>query len=144
MTERTRLAQATTANEGCAWANGAQKNFARIQNRERVAMGLGPLHLEEKLSAASTGHSEDMRRLGFFAHQSPVKGKKSPADRARKAGFKHRWSGENIYVGSGSPDAAYSAWFGSDGHRFIMFASGPNLLGLGPVGRHWTLMTGRR
>jgi uncharacterized protein YkwD len=47
-------------------------------------------------------------------------------------------------MGSASPVAAYDAWFGSDGHRFIMFANGPNLIGIGPYGRHWTMMTGEK
>jgi uncharacterized protein YkwD len=138
------LAKVESDNQACTWANAPQKDFASHLNKERGVMGLNGLRLEERLSLASTGHSEDMRNLGFFSHTSPVEGKTSPGDRARKAGFKGGWSGENIFVGSPSHTAAYNGWFGSDGHRFIMFAKGPNLIGLGPVGRHWTLMTGRR
>jgi uncharacterized protein YkwD len=142
--ERDALAAADAANAQCSWANSSQKDFAAHLNHERAVMGLGPLRLDELLSKAATGHSNDMRTLGFFDHSSPVKGKRSPSDRARKAGFQGRWTGENIYMGSSVYTAAYSGWFGSDGHRFIMFASGPNLIGLGPVGKHWTLMTGQR
>lgn len=138
------LAAAETANANCSWANSSQKSFATHLNRERAVMGLQPLYLEELLSKAATGHSADMKALGFFSHSSPVKNKRSPGDRARLAGFKGRWTGENIYKGSSSHVGAYNGWFASDGHRFIMFAQGPNLLGIGPVGNHWTLMTGRR
>ena len=137
-------ASATKHNAASAWANSAQKDFAHLVNQERGVMGLNPLLLEEKLSDASTGHSKDMKSLGFFAHESPVEGKESPGQRAKVAGYSGRWTGENIYVGSSSHAAAYNAWFGSDGHRFIMFAKGPNQLGIGPVGRHWTMMTGRK
>lgn len=142
--EVTALEAAKTANDQAEWANGSQKNFAHHLNEFRSLFALTPLVLEEKLSDASVGHSQDMASLGFFSHTSPVEGKKSPGDRARRAGFKHGWSGENIFMGSSSPVAAYNAWFGSDGHRFIMFASGPNLLGIGPHGKHWTMMTGRK
>lgn len=138
------LAKAESDNKDCAWANASQKNFAKLLNAERAVMGLPPLRLEERLSAAASDHSKDMRSLGFFSHTSPVKGKASPNDRARKAGFQGRWTGENIYMGSASPASAFGAWFGSDGHRFIMFANGPNRLGIGPVGSHWTMMTGRQ
>ncbi|MDA0767895.1 MAG: CAP domain-containing protein [Verrucomicrobia bacterium] len=138
------LALAESDNKNCSWANSSQRDFATLLNHERAATGLPALRLEEDLSRAATDHSKDMISVGFFAHNSPVKGKASPSDRARMAGFKSRWTGENIFMGSPSHSAAYSAWFGSDGHRFIMFAKGPNLLGLGPVGKHWTLMTGRR
>ena len=85
-----------------------------------------------------------MVRLGFFAHESPVPDKKTPWDRARLAGFEGRGTGENIFMGSTSPQAAYDAWFASDGHRFIMMANGPTLLGVGIAGNHWTMMTGKR
>jgi uncharacterized protein YkwD len=125
------------------WAGGTMKDFATLLNKERAILGLQALVLEEKLSDACKGHSADMARLGFFAHESPVKDKRTPWDRAKLAGFAGRGSGENIYMGSASHTAAFGAWFGSDGHRFIMFGSGPNTLGVGIEGRHWTMMTGQ-
>lgn len=138
------LVSARLDNNASAWASVSQKDFANYLNEFRSLFALTPLRLEEKLSDAAIGHSRDMASMGFFAHQSPIPEKKSPGDRAELAGFKHRWSGENIFMGSSSPVAAYDAWFGSDGHRFIMFANGPNLIGIGPHGRHWTMMTGRK
>lgn len=138
------LVSARLDNNASAWASVSQKDFANFLNEFRSLFALTPLRLEEKLSDAAVGHSRDMASMGFFAHQSPIPEKKSPGDRAELAGFKHRWSGENIFMGSSSPVAAYDAWFGSDGHRFIMFANGPNLIGIGPHGRHWTMMTGRK
>jgi uncharacterized protein YkwD len=138
------LAAARSDNDNCVWANAAQKDFTHHLNEFRSLFALSPLRMEDKLSDAAVGHSKDMASIGFFAHQSPIPEKKSPGDRARLAGFKHRWSGENIFMGSSSPIAAYNAWFGSDGHRFIMFAKGPNLIGIGPHGKHWTMMTGTK
>ncbi len=138
-------ATAAEANEEAgSWASGAVRNFAEILNHGRLVLGLGPLRLDEKLSAAAEGHSSDMARIGFFAHDSPVPGKKTPWDRAKKAGFEGRAGGENIFMGSTEPGAAYDAWFASDGHRFIMLASGPDTLGVGISGKHWTMMTGRK
>ena len=138
------LTSARAVNDAAKWANSSQKFFTHHLNEFRSLFALTLLRLEEKLSDAAVGHSQNMAAMGFFAHQSPVKGKKSPGDRARLAGFKYRWSGENIFMGSSSPVAAYNAWFGSDGHRFIMFAKGPNLIGIGPHGQHWTMMTGSK
>ena len=125
------------------WAKPAMKSFATILNRERYLVGMIPLRLDEKLHDATQGHSEDMARLGFFAHESPVEGKKTPWDRARLAGFAGNGRGENIFMGSASPDSAYNAWFASDGHRFTMFGGG-NVLGVGISGVHWTMMTGSK
>ena len=145
-TMRAEIATLTSANkhnEGSSWASAPQKNFARMISYERAVLGLRPLKLEEKLSNSATGHSGDMARLGFFSHTSPVPGKKSFSDRARKAGFRGGPSGECIAAGQGSFSSAYESWFYSDGHRHIMLAKGPSILGFGVVSKHWTLVTGR-
>lgn len=142
---RTEVEKITATNSKLGgWCNAGMQNFTEILNGERAVLGLPPMRIEEKLSAAAEDHSKDMARLGFFAHESPVPGKKSPWDRARKAGFQGNASGENIFMGSTSPQAAYNGWFGSDGHRFIMMAAGPNVIGVGIAGKHWTMMTGRQ
>lgn len=132
----------TNASAG-RWATPAMKTFATILNKERVIAGMNPLVMDEKLSAACEGHSKDMATLGFFAHESPVEGKKSPWDRARLAGFEGSGASENIFAGSTSPNAAYNAWFASDGHRFNMFGNA-NTLGVGISGSHWTMMGGNK
>lgn len=142
--ENTQLAEVEKHNaDHGTWCNGSMKSFATIINFERAVIGLPALRIEEKLSDAAAGHSSDMASGGFFAHESPVPNKKSPSDRAKLAQFKGGMRGENIFMGSASPQAAYDAWFGSDGHRFIMFGDGPNCCGIGISGIHWTLMTGR-
>lgn len=126
------------------WASASMRDFTTLLNLQRSWIGLAPFRLEEKLSAAAIGHSSDMARLGFFSHTSQIKEKASPGQRAKLAGFRGGWRGENIFMGSASHTAAFNAWFGSDGHRFIMFASGPNRIGVGPSGKHWTMMTGHQ
>lgn len=140
--EISRLASTNKHNDDCDWASKQQKNFARVISYERTVMGLGPLRLEEKLSASATGHSEDMRTLNFFDHTSPVEGKRSFVDRARKAGFRGGPAGECIAAGYGNAVAVYTGWFYSDGHRHIMLTRGPNVHGIGLSGTHWTLVTG--
>ena len=131
-------------NAACKWANASQRDFSDHLNHQRAVMGLPALLLEERLSVAASGHSKDMRTGGFFSHTSPVPGKKTPSDRARKARFPGRWTGENIYMGSPSHVSAYNGWFGSDGHRFIMFTKGgSNVIGVGVDGGYWTMMTGQ-
>lgn len=140
-----RGAAAVTKHNGeSKWAKGAEKEFAAMLNRARVVMGVGALRLDEQLSDASEGHSADMARLNFFAHDSPVQGKTSPGDRAVLAKFKGGFRGENIAMGYPGPAGNYWGWFYSDGHRFNLFRDGPNTLGVGISGRHWTMMTGAR
>ena len=110
-------------------------------NLMRLLVGQNALRIDPKLCEAARGHSEDMKTLGFFAHDSPVPGKKSPSARAAKAGTSG--GGENIYMGSKNPLAANKGWFYSPGHHKNMFNPRYGRVGLGNFGVHWTQMFGR-
>lgn len=109
-------------------------------NLMRMYVGLNALVLDPKLCEASRGHSKDMADEKFFAHESPVPGKKTPWDRAAKAGTTA--SGENIYAGSTDSHNANMGWFYSPGHHKNMFGAGHSRIGLGQSGSHWTQMFG--
>jgi hypothetical protein len=121
---------AETHKRQTKWAGRPQIEFAALLNWRR--------------HVPAEGHSREMKELGYFAHESPIEDHQSPARRAELAGFSGRWTGENIYAGSEDPRNALDAWWASDGHRFIMFQVEANTLGLGVVGSHWTLNTGRK
>lgn len=110
-------------------------------NLWRLYVGLNALVLDPKLCDASRDHSKDMAEKKFFAHDSPVPGKKTPWNRA--ANFDTTASGENIYMGSQDPGAANRGWFYSPGHHKNMFKPGQQRIGLGRHGSHWTQMFGR-
>jgi uncharacterized protein YkwD len=110
-------------------------------NLFRLYVGLNALVLDPKLCEASRDHSKDMAEQRFFAHESPVPGKKTPWDRA--ANFGTTASGENIYAGSARSHDANMGWFYSPGHHKNMFSPGQVRIGLGQHGSHWTQMFGR-
>jgi hypothetical protein len=117
-----------------------ERECIREVNEWRMLLGLSALVINPKLCDASRGHSEDMNKFKFFAHESPVPGKKTPGDRAAKEGTS--WSGENIYMGSTSPKGANKGWFYSPGHHKNMFKGGHKKIGVGQYERHWTQMFG--
>ena len=117
-----------------------EREGIREVNEWRMLLGLSALIIDPKLCDASRGHSEDMNKHNFFAHMSPVPGKRTPGDRAAKAGTS--WSGENIYVGSQKPAAANRGWFYSPGHHKNMFRASHKKIGVGQYERHWTQMFG--
>ena len=131
-------------NSKSSWASGAYKTFAEILNDRRVPLGLTPLRLDEQLSDACRDHSEDMAANGYFSHTGLTDETRTFSKRAKRANFSGFATGECIYVGSPSPEAAHRAWWYSDGHRLIMYAGNPNTLGLGLHGKHWTLNTGKK
>jgi uncharacterized protein YkwD len=113
----------------------------RGMNAIRIVCGVQPLRIDLKLCEAARGHSGDMEANNFFAHESPVPGKKTPWDRAEKAGTKA--SGENIYMGGTTAVDAIKAWFLSPGHHKNMLGAGHTRQGLGRVNKHWTQMFGQ-
>ena len=131
-------------NAGCAWAGGAYKTFATTLNGRRAAFGLGALRLDEQLSKACGDHSADMAANNYFSHTGLTPETRGFGDRARRASFSGFATGECIFMGNASADAAHRAWWYSDGHRLIMYANNPNTLGLGLYGKHWTLNTGKK
>ncbi|MCU0865510.1 MAG: CAP domain-containing protein [Planctomycetes bacterium] len=108
-------------------------------NELRFLIGLPLLRIDPKLGAAARDHSRDMETLGFFAHESPVPGKRSPGDRAAL----HGTSGgaENIAAGHGSGPDAVRGWWYSPGHHRNMLGS-HHRTGLGRQGNLWTQMFG--
>lgn len=103
-------------------------------NHWRIAAGMQPLLIDPKLCDAARDHCKDMESLGFFAHDSPVKGKTKPWDRAKNFGTEAR--GENIAIND-STEASNQAWFFSPGHHKNLFKPDFSVIGLGIKGRHY-------
>ena len=108
-------------------------------NLTRNLLGLPALAIDLALCEAAREHSQDMERLKFFSHQSPVPGKTTPADRAKLAGTTA--SGENIYAGQRSGKSAHEGWFHSPGHHKNQMGNFSRV-GVGRSGTYFTQMFG--
>jgi uncharacterized protein YkwD len=109
-----------------------------LLNVERTSRGRGRLRMNARLSRAARGHSRDMVRNTYFAHDA--KNGASMLDRIRAAGYlrpRTRWTvGENIAWGSGplaSPRALVRAWMNSPPHRANILQARFRELGVGLV-----------
>jgi uncharacterized protein YkwD len=111
----------------------------RLLNEYRMLVGLSPCLIDPKLHIAGRDHSKDMATMNFFAHESPVKGKASPSDRAKLAGTTA--NAENIAMGMEAPSEANHGWFLSPGHHVNMFLD-HRRVGIGKHERHWTELFG--
>ncbi len=110
-------------------------------NRRRLVLGLSPLAIDMQLVECSRDHSSDMVSLNFFAHESPVEGKKTPWDRAKNFGTSA--SGENIAAGYNNGRAVTIGWWYSPGHLQNMMGRGHLRIGVGQKNQHYTQMFGR-
>lgn len=116
---------------------GDEVEQVRFTNDYRIMMGRVALEIDPRLVDSARGHSADMTRLGFFAHESPVAGKRSPFNRMAKAGYSGG-AGENISMGYSSPKAAHIGWYNSSGHHRNILGRNHRALGSGRDGKHWT------
>ena len=95
--------------------------------------------------AAARGHSNDMVKLKFFAHHSPVKGKRAPENRVIRAGYPVRTVGENLAQQIGAPLdgwGAMRAWIISPPHHRNMLKARYVHIGIGVENSTWTLNLG--
>ena len=128
------------ANEALRATSVAEEFAGTLElNKIRIALGLPALLIDEKLAEAARDHSADMKRLDFFAHESPVEGKRTPGDRAAHAGTSG--GAENIAAGQNTGHGAIQAWWYSPGHHKNMLG-GYARTGLGRCEHLWTQMFG--
>ena len=112
----------------------------RRLNRVRLVLGLRPLLIDPHLCEAARDHSKDMATKGFFGHESPVPGKTTLVDRAKRFGTTAR--GENIAGGTTSGEEVIMKWWWySPGHLKNMMGDYARV-GLGGYETTWTLLFG--
>ena len=120
----------------------AERQMFDLLNDERAAVGLARLQWDDRLLPVARQHSEEMFKLKYFAHQSPVSG--SPFDRLKAAGITYTRAGENLAYAQ-SVSVAHRGLMQSQGHRenilrpeFTHIAIG--VVSAGPYGRMFTQM----
>ena len=107
-------------------------------NEYRRTLLLKPFEIDERVVVAARGHSQEMKDLGYFGHDSPTDKLRTPSDRVRVAGY-GGGAGENCYAGGGGGRGAFEGWYHSPGHHRGMVSGGPHL-GVGADTTHslWT------
>jgi uncharacterized protein YkwD len=118
----------------------AERQMLDLVNEERSGAGLRPLAWDDRLVPVARQHSEEMFRLKYFSHVSPVSG--SPFDRLKAAGIGYTRAGENLAYAQ-SVSVAHRGLMQSPGHRenilrpeFTRMAVG--VISAGPYGRMFT------
>ncbi len=119
--------------------NDEERACIDATNEYRMMMGKKALKIFEPLVKAARGHSQEMVKLGYFSHNSPVPANASPGKRASNHGAS--FTGENIAMGQRSGVGAFKAWYTSSGHHRNILGN-HNSIGLGQEGHHWTQLFG--
>ena len=118
----------------------AEDRMLGLVNDERTSRGLAALVLDPRLVPIARQHSEEMFRLKYFGHQSPVNG--SPFDRLAAAGVSYTRAGENLAYAQ-SLAVAHRSLMDSPGHRDNILQPdftrvGIGIVSAGPYGRMFT------
>lgn len=136
------------SNDGGTFLPQEQK-VINLVNQERQKHGLSSLTPHSSLTMAAKRHSQDMAENNFFSHTGSDGS--TPFTRMREAGYQFRTAGENIAAGYSSPQAVFTGWMNSDGHRRNILNPNYCELGVGYVyeerstyRHYWTLTLGCR
>lgn len=118
----------------------AEAQMLQLVNEERARVGLRPLSLDPRLVPIGRAHSEEMFRLRYFGHNSPVTG--SPFDRIEAAGIEYSRAGENLAYAQ-SVAVAHRGLMESPGHKANILRPeftriGIGVISAGPYGRMFT------
>jgi uncharacterized protein YkwD/uncharacterized membrane protein required for colicin V production len=108
----------------------AEAEMVRLLNRERTSRGLAALELDPRLVAIARQHSEEMFRLKYFGHQSPVSG--SPFDRLKAAKIGYSRAGENLAYAH-TVAVAHRGLMDSEGHRENVLRPEFTRIGIGVI-----------
>ncbi len=137
-------AAAQAAPSACAGSSAVPVDRAgRVQaaravvclvNRSRAAHGLRALRVSGQLGRAARGHSRDMVRRGYFAHDSPAGD--TLTSRVRRSGYAASHPGFDVgealaWGQEASPAALVAALMRSAVHRHVLLAAGARRLGIG-------------
>jgi len=141
----TAVAQPTDAE--AAQCRGGDVQFETAPGRAREALlcelnatrrrhDAGRLRIQNDLGRAAQRHASDMRRRGYFAHESP--GGHDMGDRLQRAGYARagcQWSaGEILAWGADGRSTAVSlvdAWMNSPPHRRVLLSDRYQGVGIG-------------
>jgi stress response protein SCP2 len=126
-------------------SDGPLSDVVSATNAERARHRLGLLTVDPRLAAAAQGHSEDMVRRTFFAHENPDGAQ--VWDRAVAAGYTYRKVAENIAAGQPTAADVVRGWMESPGHRANILDGELTQIGVGRAvggsyGVYWTQVFG--
>jgi uncharacterized protein YkwD/uncharacterized membrane protein required for colicin V production len=108
----------------------AEAQLLKLLNDERTSRGLVALELDTRLVPIARQHSEEMFRLKYFGHQSPVNG--SPFDRLAAAKITYSRAGENLAYAQ-SVAVAHRSLMDSPGHRENILRPEFTRIGIGVI-----------
>ncbi|MBI4743873.1 MAG: hypothetical protein HY776_03500 [Actinobacteria bacterium] len=120
---------------------GDEQRMLDLINQERATRNLKPLTVDPAVTIVARNHSEEMIRLEYFSHESPVSG--GLELRIKNGNIKNwKFLGENL-AGAQSVEIAHSALMNSEKHKENILNPEYIHIGIGVVdgGRYGKMFT---
>jgi uncharacterized protein YkwD len=115
--------------------SAAERQMLELHNKKRAQKGLRRFCVHPILQKIARKHSADMVDRDYFSHNTKGTGT-TPERRAKKAGYKYRYFGENIGFGS-PPDSVFRMWMNSSPHRSNILRGKYREIGIGAKTGHF-------
>jgi len=117
-----------------------EQTVLSLINQQRTKRTLRPYDQDDVLARAARGHCQNMARLDFFDHESPVPNQVDVIARVIAAGGHDGNLGENLYWCRGLADtrvapSVMAEWLSSAEHRDTMLSREYNKAGVGAFRR---------
>jgi uncharacterized protein YkwD len=118
------------------YADPAIREFVRLVNVKRLAVGCPKLNWDDRIAAVAQEHSQDMVSRNFFSHTNPDG--KDIFEQLKESNLPYSAAAENIALGPRTGKEVYDSWLKSPEHRRNMLACRYTRHGVGRAGNRWT------
>lgn len=109
----------------------------------RRAAGVPTVSKDPTLTRAAEAHAEEMARMGYFGHFSPVPENRSPDDRLAQQGWPAGRRYQELLVVADTPEKALAAWQKKPAYGRALLDPDHELVGFAHEGRIWVLLLGK-
>ena len=111
-------------------------------NGFRKERGLDWLHMDEILIRTANGHAEEMARLGYFGHFSPVPDRRTPDDRLAREGWPEARKGHEFIARAPDAETAFRGWLAKPDLKERLADADVKAAGIGRSDDYWVLIVG--
>ncbi len=112
-------------------SNINSQDLLKYTNETRAKVGLKPLSMNQELSEAAQSKAQDMFKVGYWAHVSPMGTK--PWDFILDQDYDYVYAGENLAKNFSNSKDVVEAWYTSPSHRDNLLSSNYDDIGFAVI-----------
>jgi uncharacterized protein YkwD len=107
-----------------------EEQIVALTNQDRLANGLPPLSVDDRLTAAALIQASAMAAFNDLDHVIPGEAYPTLDERLQHVGFTYAWAGENIAFNYPDAPSVETGWMNSPTHRENILCPHPTSIGV--------------